>query len=84
MTIPRVQEIGGGDQFLLTADTVEDGIVSNLIEIGTLDFNTDTVQGFAESILRGGVDHLSLDLGTIGRPNLIRDEKKSQEAAQYQ
>jgi hypothetical protein len=47
---------------------VRTGLMGDLLQVGSLDLKSDTLQTSSESVLGGRVHHLLLDLGAIGRP----------------
>lgn len=53
---------------LALADGLEDGLVLNVVAVVCLNLGGDTGQGAAQSLLGGGVDHLSHDRGIIRGP----------------
>lgn len=66
-------ELGGGQRHCpsLTANLLKDRIVGDLVKVSSLNLNSETVQDLAETFLAGGVQHLGLDPGTIGRPTIV-------------
>lgn len=52
-----------------SADSLQNRLVGNLREVGTLDVGGNTVQGSSQSVLGGGVHHLGSDWGGVWRPS---------------
>lgn len=51
-----------------SADSLQNGLVSNLGEVSTLNVGSNTVQRSSQCVLRRGVHHLGSDWSSVRRP----------------
>lgn len=56
-----------------SGDSLQDGLVGNLGEVGALDVGGNTVQGSSQGILGGSIDHLGSNWGGVRRPGVEDD-----------
>ena len=56
-------------------DLLENSLVGDLAEVGTLNLGVNASQGTAKSVFRRGVDHLGLD--TVSATNTIQNRQSS-------